>query len=165
MTPEFLEACIAGDLDSAAQISGFVVPPAWLEVKWLMELRLKQMRENPVLVDWLLRAVILRETGAMIGHIGFHSLPGPDYLKSYTPNGVEFGYSIFPAYRRHGYASEAVEALMAWATGEHAVPNFILSISPTNEPSLRLAQKFGFRKISTVFDEEEGVEDIFLLET
>ena len=125
--------------------------------------RLKQMRENPVLEPWLLRAVGSRETKTMIGHVGFHTLPGPEYLDPYAPGSVEFGYSIFPDHRRKGHASEAVQALMDWATRAHNVTRFIVSISPANEPSLRLAQRFGFSKVGSVTDEEGNVEDIFLL--
>jgi RimJ/RimL family protein N-acetyltransferase len=63
-----------------------------------------------------------------------------------------------------GYASEAAQALMEWATREHKVTRFVVSISPMNEPSLRLAKKFGFRKVGTVTDPEDGVEDVFVRE-
>jgi RimJ/RimL family protein N-acetyltransferase len=164
MSPDFLEACLKGNLESASRMIGLVLPPEWLEAKWLMELRLKQIRENPALELWVLRAVGLRETKTMIGHVGFHTLPGPEYLNPYAPGSVEFGYSIFPDHRRMGYAREAVQALMAWATREHGVSRFIVSISPANEPSLRLAQKLGFRKVGSAIDEQGGVEDVFLLE-
>jgi RimJ/RimL family protein N-acetyltransferase len=63
-----------------------------------------------------------------------------------------------------GFASEAAEALMQWATLKHSVKSFVLSINPANEPSLRLARKFGFRKVGSVTDPEDGIEDVFLLE-
>ena len=129
-----------------------------------MEIRLAKLRAEPALEPWLLRAVGLRETRTMVGFIGFHTRPGAEYLKSYAPDGVEFGYSIFPAYRRLGFATEAAGALMQWATLEHGVKRFVVSISPTNELSLRLARKFGFRKVGTVTDPEDGVEEVFLLE-
>jgi len=100
----------------------------------------------------------------MIGFIGFHTLPGPEYLNSYAPNSVEFGYTIFSDYRRKGYASEAAQALMDWASREHHVTRFIVSISPANAPSLRIAKKLGFRKVGSFIDPEEGVEDVFLRE-
>jgi RimJ/RimL family protein N-acetyltransferase len=53
---------------------------------------------------------------------------------------------------------------MDWATREHGVTRFVVSISPVNQPSLRIAQKFGFRKVGSFTDPEEGIEDVFLRE-
>ena len=164
LSPGFLRGSLSDDLEAASQLINLVIPSEWLEAKWLMEMRLTKIREDPALEPWLLRAVGLRETKKMIGFIGFHTLPGAEYLKPYAPDSVEFGYTIFSDHRRQGYASEAVKALMDWAIREHAVTRFIVSISPVNQPSLRIAQKFGFRKVGSFTDPEEGVEDVFLLE-
>jgi RimJ/RimL family protein N-acetyltransferase len=164
LSPDFLRASLSDDLETASQLINLVIPSEWLEAKWLMEMRLTKMREDPVLEPWLLRAVGLRETKKMIGFIGFHTLPGAEYLKPYAPGSVEFGYTIFSDYRGQGYASEAAKVLMDWATREHGVTRFIVSISPINQPSLRIAQKFGFQKVGSFTDPEDGVEDVFLLE-
>jgi ribosomal-protein-alanine N-acetyltransferase len=164
MSPAFLDASFKGDLETASRLIELDIPSEWLEAKRLMEMRLIKMRENRALESWLLRAVGLREINTMIGFIGFHTPPGAEYLNHYAPNSVEFGYTIFTSYRRKGYASEAAQALMDWATREHDVTRFVVSISPTNDPSLRIAEKFGFRKVGTVTDPEDGVEDIFLRE-
>ena len=164
LSADFLDASLRDDLEAASRLIDLSIPRDWLEAKWLMELRLAKIRANPALEPWLFRAVGLRETRTMIGFIGFHTLPGAEYLNSYAPQSVEFGYTIFPDYRKNGYASEAVQALMDWATREHGVTRFVVSISPTNEPSLRLARKFGFRKVGSFMDPEDGVEDVFLLE-
>jgi RimJ/RimL family protein N-acetyltransferase len=164
LSPDFLNASIRDDLETASKLIGLAVPIEWLEAKWLMDMRLAKMRETPALEPWLLRAVGLRETKTMIGFIGFHTLPGAEYLNRYAPGSVEFGYTIFSDYRKNGYASEAAQALMEWATREHGVTRFVVSISPTNEPSLRIAHKFGFRKVGSFMDPEDGVEDVFLRE-
>jgi ribosomal-protein-alanine N-acetyltransferase len=164
LSPAFLRASLGDDLESASRLIDLVIPREWLTYKWLMDLRLAGLREDPALEPWLLRAIGLRETRTMVGFIGFHTRPGPNYLKSYAPEGVEFGYTVFPGYRRMGFATEAAGALMQWATQTHGVKRFVVSISPENEPSLRLARKFGFRRVGTVMDPEEGLEDIFLLE-
>jgi RimJ/RimL family protein N-acetyltransferase len=164
LSPDVLRASLREDLESASRLIDLSIPQDWLEAKWLIEMRLAKIRANPALEPWLLRAVGLRETRTMIGFIGFHGLPGAEYLNSYAPGSVEFGYTIFPEYRRKGFASEAARALMDWATRAHGVRRFVLSISPANEPSLRLARKFGFRKVGSVTDPEDGVEDVFLLD-
>jgi RimJ/RimL family protein N-acetyltransferase len=164
LSPDFLRASLRDDLKSASKLIDLSIPPDWLDAKWLMELRLAKLRDEPELVPWLLRAIGLRESRVMIGYIGFHTKPGAEYLSSYAADAVEFGYTIFPEYRRMGFASEAAGALMQWATLEHSVKRFVVSINPANEPSLRLARKFGFRRVGTVTDPEDGVEDVFLLE-
>ncbi len=80
----------------------------------------------------------------MIGHIGFHSLPGPRYLEQWSPGGVEFGFTVFPAYRRRGFAREASLALMQWAHETHGVGSFVVTISANDLASLALAADFGF---------------------
>lgn len=162
MSSAFLEACLASARDDASRILGHAVPRAWLAARELMLLRLNQLRRDPALEAWLLRAIVLRSTGEMIGHIGCHTAPGPDYLHAYAPEGVELGYTIFEPHRRRGYASEAFGALMDWVHQTASVSQFVVSISPENVPSQRMAARFGFRKVGTHIDEEDGPEDIFV---
>jgi RimJ/RimL family protein N-acetyltransferase len=100
----------------------------------------------------------------MVGHIGFHTQPGPTYLQDIAPGGVEIGYTIYPAFRRQGYAREACRALMEWAYREQGVPRFVVSISPDNVPSIAIARHFGFQKVSEHDDKEDGLEHVFVLE-
>ena len=74
---------------------------------------------------WLLRAMVARETGAMVGHVNFHTAPAPEYLEPYAPGGIEIGYTVYPAFRRRGYAREACGAMMRWAAAEAGVRRFI----------------------------------------
>ncbi len=162
MTTRFFEACLAGDLDAASQRIGLRVPDDWLLEGAVMRVFLDRLRQNPTAQPWLMRAIGLRATGEMIGTIGFHLPPGAEYLRDLAPGGVEMGYTVFAAYRRQGYAREACAGLMDWATQTHGVTRFVVSISPTNEPSLRLATHFGFRKVGFHIDDEDGLEDVFL---
>jgi RimJ/RimL family protein N-acetyltransferase len=77
------------------------------------------------------------------------------------PQGVEIGYTVFPAFRWRGYASEASRALIDWAHDQHQVSQFILSISPENTPPLRLARRLGFVEVGSEVDEEDGEELVF----
>jgi RimJ/RimL family protein N-acetyltransferase len=97
----------------------------------------------------------------MVGHIGFHTQPGADYLRELAPGGIEYGYTVFSAFRRQGYAREACEALMQWAYQAHQVTRFVVSIRPDNIPSRRLADQLGFKRIGSHVDEEDGLEDIY----
>ena len=99
----------------------------------------------------------------MVGHIGFHTGPAPDYLEPYSPGAVEFGFEVFPDFRRQGFAREASVALMQWARQTHGVQKFVLSISPGNGPSQSLAQQLGFVRIGSHMDEVDGPEDVLEL--
>ncbi len=129
-----------------------------------MRLRLDQLTADPALQPWLLRAVVRRHDGTMIGHIGCHTAPGAAYLRPWAPDGVEFGYTIFPPFRRQGYATEAADALMRWAQRTYAVERFVMTISPANEPSRRIAQHFGFQQVGTHVHPQDRPEDIFVRE-
>ncbi len=161
MTPPVIRALLAGDHGEAGRLLG-VCWPADCEIHCdALEMRLGQLEAIPGLQPWLIRAMVLREEGVAVGHIGFHSAPGHDSLEDLAPGAVEFGYEVTAAYRRLGLATEAIEALMQWAREEHGVTRFVVSVSPDNLPSLALAAKLGFQKIGSQLDEFDGPEDIF----
>lgn len=164
MTREFLEACRRPDASRAGELIGLDVPQDWLNDEWLIDLRLADLQRDPTLEPWLLRAIVLRGTREMVGHIGFHSKPGAEYLQPWAPAGVELGYTIFAAHRRQGYATEACQTLMEWAVRAHGVKRIVVSIGPENEPSLKIAKRLGFRKVGSHLDEIDGPEDVFVWE-
>ncbi len=160
-TPEFLRASLAGDRSEAERLLGSALPSLWPDSAGTLRLRLRQLEADPALQPWLLRGMVLRATNRVIGRIGFHDRPGAESLRELSPGGVELGYTVDPEYRRQGFATEAAGALMQWARSEHGITRFVVSISQENAPSLGLAAKFGFRKIGSHVDEEDGPEDIF----
>jgi RimJ/RimL family protein N-acetyltransferase len=161
MTPAVLRAMLAGNQNEAGELLGIATPAGWAIPRHAIDLRLSQLEANPELQPWLVKAISLREQGILVGDIGFHTKPGPEYLAELSPGGVEFGFGVVELYRRRGIAMEASEALMCWARDVHQVKRFVLSISPDNLPSLGLAAKLGFRKIGSQIDERDGPEDIF----
>ena len=161
MTPGFLRASLAFDLRAAEQVLQVSLPDDWPgEATDVLSLRLEQLKAEPSLQPWLLRAIVLRETRAMIGHIGFHDGPGAEYLQAYSPGAVEFGFTVFSDYRRQGFAREASLALMSWARETHHVRKFIVSIRPDNAASQALARGLGFVLIGSHVDEVDGLEDV-----
>ncbi len=165
MTPEFLEASLLGDRERAGQLISALVPEEWTRDSRWARRRLEQLREDPALQPWLLRAMVLKGESKMIGQIGFHTRPGEPYLDELARGGVELGYTVFESWRRQGYAAEAAEGLMGWAQRVHAVSTFVVSISPSNLPSLALALRLGFERVGSHMDEEDGPEDIFARRT
>ncbi len=160
MTPAVFEAALHGDQAQAAQLLGLPIPAEWWPVSHYKQLRLAQVHANRALEPWMERAIVLRSTQTMIGSIAFHMADPPEPVRPLGPGGVEFGYTIFAEFRRQGYATEACQGLMDWAQ-QQGVTRFILTISPANQPSLCIAAHFGFVKIGTQIDEEEGLEEIY----
>ena len=163
MSLAFMRASLEGRFAEAETLLGASLPGEWPDNRHVLKMRIRQLEADPGLEPWLLRAVILRSTGAMIGRIGFHDAPGAEYLGPYSPDAAEFGYTIFPEYRRQGYALEGVRALMKWAHLEHSVESFVLCVSPSNIPSQALAARLGFVRISSHMDDIDGEEDILEL--
>ncbi len=163
MTPAFLEASLSGDHLTAERNLGLSIPLEWFGEHALMRMRLEQLQKDPALQPWLVRAMGLRDSKQMVGYVGFHTQPGAAYLRDIAPGGVEYGYTVFPPYRRQGYAREACEALMKWACQEHQVTQFVVSIRPDNLPSRRLAEQFGFRRVGSHIDDVDGLEDIYVV--
>jgi ribosomal-protein-alanine N-acetyltransferase len=159
MTPKFIEELLAERRSEAETAGGFKLPDGWPDRHdaGFLNLRLRQMREDPETEGWFAYAVVLPDgERPMIGHAGFHGPPGVNARKA--ADALEVGYTIFEPYRRNGYATEAVRALFGWASDEHGINHFIASISPDNEPSLAIVRRLGFEHVGRHWDEEDGEE-------
>ncbi|MEO7413142.1 MAG: GNAT family N-acetyltransferase [Opitutaceae bacterium] len=163
MTPAFLRSTFQEARDEASSILGLKIPPAWFDCADFAAFRLRQFEAGETSQPWLPRAIGQRSTGEMVGYINFHTPPAPQYLKSISPGGIEFGYTVFPEHRRKKFAWEASQALMRWARITHGLTAFVVSVSPHNIASLTMILKMGFRRIGSQIDEEDGPEDIFEL--
>jgi len=153
MSPEFMEALLSGRRAEAEAVAGLALPADWPgDDERFLRLRLRQIQADPSMQPWLMRAIVLGgPTRAFVGHIGFHGRPNDN-------GAAELGYTVFPEFRRHGYATEATQGLMDWALRQHRMGRFLVSISPDNHPSLAMAVKLGFRQIGEQMDEEDGLE-------
>ena len=163
MSEDFLLACHDDDAELAEGLIGMKIDSEWLREKNLMALRLGDLKSDPEYAPWSLRAIGDLESGTMVGHIGFFSRPNPRYLRPYVPDGVELGYAVYPAYRRRGYAVEAIKGIVRWAAEEHGVENFVMATEPENNAAVSLAEKLGFEKAAEHVDPEDGLEYVFVL--
>jgi ribosomal-protein-alanine N-acetyltransferase len=155
MTLPFMEALLAGDSVGAGEDIGAVVPDRLRDhIEDFLRYRLAQVRADRSVRRWLGRSMVLSEpdgTRRVIGTIGFHGAPD-------AQGRLEIGYSVQPAYRRRGFAREAVRAMFDWALAEHGIRRFVASVSPTNAASLALVRGFGFQQTGEQMDEVDGLE-------
>lgn len=86
------------------------------------------------------RLVIERSTGETIGGIGF--LGAPDAAGS-----IELGYGLAASRRGQGYATEAAQALIAFAFSRPEVREVIAETTPDNPASTRVLEKCGLNLV------------------
>ena len=145
-----LRALVDGDLAVASDLAGVVLPPWFLEERWLWRLRLDQVRDDPAAQDWVVRAVVVEPEG-VVGHAGFHGPPDAD-------GAVEVGYTVLPHLRGRGYARAALAALVAEAAAAPQVRVVRASVQPGNAASLAVVRGAGFVHVGDQVDEEDGLE-------
>jgi ribosomal-protein-alanine N-acetyltransferase len=163
MTPEFMEAVLAGRLVEAQGLLGVALPAEPIDeaVEHFLARRIRQLREEPDVQRWLARAIVRKEGGrVMIGNVGFHGQPGVNAAGN--DRALEIGYGVQPEHRRKGYASEAVEGLLGWARTQ-GIDHFVASVAPDNEASLAIIRKLGFVRTGQHIDPEDGLEHVFEL--
>lgn len=81
--------------------------------------------------------------GRFIGEGGFGS-----FKREIEPpfDAPEQGWALAPDAHGQGYASEATRAMLDWGEQHFARADFVCMIAPENAPSLRLAQRLGYRE-------------------
>ncbi|HET9956938.1 MAG TPA: GNAT family N-acetyltransferase [Polyangiaceae bacterium] len=99
---------------------------------------------------WGSRVFIEPHARALVGLGGFKGPPSSDAV-------VEIGYAIAPAFQGQGLATDAV-AQMVRRAFEHASVRAVdaHTLGHAN-PSTRVLEKSGFRKIGEVRDPDEGL--------
>ncbi len=161
--PAALRALIERDHAAAGALLGARVPEEMQTLAPVFHVRLGQLQAAPAHEPWLTRAMVLSAARLVIGVAGFHGPPGGEWLEAYAPGAVEFGYTVFEAHRRQGYAAEAGAALIAWGRA-HGADRFVLSIGPDNAVSMRLAERLGFERAGQWVHEARGLEFVYVRE-
>lgn len=116
--------------------------------------RIPRVAEDPDFAPYALRLVIEKESRNIIGSAGFHTLP--------TESGmIEIGIGIEESFRNKGYATEVLLAMWKWVISDERVETLRYTVSPSNEASIAIINKFKFTKVGQQIDDEDGPEDIY----
>ena len=140
-----LDALAAGDRPGLEALTGARFP-APLQPPPLVEDHLDFFRdrlrrpEEPG--SWWFWLMVERASGRAVGMLG---VPGEPDDRGRVP----IGYSVYPDREGRGYASEAVEAVVAWVLDRPGIEAVRATIAPDNAPSLRVAAKAGMRAVAT----------------
>jgi RimJ/RimL family protein N-acetyltransferase len=87
-----------------------------------------------------------RSSGRFMGEVGYFDRHR-DIEPSYD-NVPEIGWALMPWAHGQGFAGEAVRAVQAWFEAAFGAQRTVCLIDPDNAPSLRLADRCGFREIA-----------------
>ncbi len=85
-----------------------------------------------------------KDSGAFGGVIGF--LDGKRDMAPSLEGMPEVGWALPPSVHGKGYATEAVQAALAWGDKHFGKVGMVCIIAPENSGSIRVAQKCGFRE-------------------
>jgi RimJ/RimL family protein N-acetyltransferase len=116
--------------------------------------RVPQVKADPSTNKWFVRFIVLAQSREIIGSTSFHGVPDEVGM-------MEIGIGIEDLFQGNGYAKEALLGMWRWVCGEPGVKVLRYTVSPTNIPSVKIIEGFGFAHIGQQIDEEDGPEDIY----
>lgn len=111
-----------------------------------------RLREGgPEVVGWYMWYAIRRggPQRVLVGAAGFFGLPNEE-------GDAEIGFSIMPAWRGQGYATELVGALLSWAFDDPRVRRVLAHTTAQNAASCKVLEKSGFHPAGRV-DESQTI--------
>ena len=156
LSPALMRAVLARDWAAAGALAPYPADEeAFAGSDHVLGLRIAQLEQDPSEQPWLYRASVLRETGRVVGRVGFHARPD----ESGT---VEIGYEVLSEHRRQGLAREMAIGLLRWGAERGAVA-CLASVRPDNTASLALTAQLGFVRIGEQLDDIDGLEWVFRL--
>jgi RimJ/RimL family protein N-acetyltransferase len=128
-----------------ARYQGWNVPYARESaLEFIAEMKTRQFIPG----EWLQLALEVRESGETIGDVAIHCMKS-DLRQAYL------GYSLLRAHWGHGYAGEAIRAVLDLLFGELNLHRVVAECDVENAASWHLLERLGFRR------EAHLVENIF----
>ncbi|WMD10240.1 GNAT family N-acetyltransferase [Streptomyces sp. FXY-T5] len=101
----------------------------------------KQYEDGIHRPEWGMYVLVRREDGRALGAMGFHGVPD-------GAGRVEVGYDLVEGARGHGYATEALRALSAWALERDEVRTVVANVERGNLPSQNVLARAGFTQVA-----------------
>lgn len=155
LTLDEVDALIANDGDRLRRLTGVLFPrpaaPPPYMADPLPDVR-ERLRAHPDEAPWWNWLMVERETLRAVGLVAFGGPP--------DDGAVLIGYAVYEQYEGHGYATEAVKAMIAWAFQQAGVRQ-VRTLAPVwNTPALRVAENVGMRPVAA--DEDDDVGEVLL---
>jgi [ribosomal protein S5]-alanine N-acetyltransferase len=126
-----------------ADLLGVVVPSSWPPQYWdqrAIDYLEERLRRSPQFRGWCRYVAVKQSASAppvLVGGCGCTESPAG--LEQ-----IEIGYSILEEYRRHGYVTEAINALVPWIFAHSDVRSVCAQTYPHLAASIGVLRKSGF---------------------
>ncbi|MGH7509114.1 MAG: GNAT family N-acetyltransferase [Gemmatimonadales bacterium] len=152
LSAEAIEALLAGDQGQLRSLTNAefplpVGPPPYMAES--MPLVRDRLRVNPAEAPWWNWLIVEQDNQAAVGSVAFGGRPDEG-------GAVLVGYAMYPAGEGHGYATEAVGAMVEWAFTQPGV-HIVRALAPVwNTPAVHVAEKVGMRPVGSYEDDEVG---------
>jgi len=137
------------DLDSVAAMWGdpaivrhITGKPSTREESWA---RLTRYAGHWALMGYGFWLIEEKATGRFVGEAGFADFKREMEVPFGAP---EQGWSLASWAQGQGFASEAIAAQLVWAEAHFERVPFVCMIAPENAPSIRLAERHGYREFA-----------------
>jgi RimJ/RimL family protein N-acetyltransferase len=140
---------LLSDQQRLAQMLGVSVADGWLAFPEAIPRGYEYLEAHPDALGWWTYLIKHRADKALIGLGGFKG-------KASESGMVEIGYSIAPAYRQRGLATEAARGLIDYAFSHPQVKTVDAHTLAVVNPSTRVLEKVGMKKAGAVSDPEFG---------
>jgi [ribosomal protein S5]-alanine N-acetyltransferase len=152
LSGDAIDALLAGDAARLRELTGarFAGPPApppyMAEALPVVRARLREVPSEAPWWNWL---VMRRGSREAVGSVAFGGRPDPT-------GAVLVGYAIYREQEGHGYATEAVRAMVDWVFAQPGV-RVVRALAPVwNTPAVRVAENVGMRPVASDEDDEVG---------
>lgn len=137
-------ACMRATLNDRAALENLCqarVPDDWPGPD-LMEVLASIATNQELSAQWAAwnGIIIHKADGTVIGSMGLGA--GPDRASV-----AEVGYAIVAAYRNHGYATEMLRGLIAWAFQEQGINVIVAECFDDNISSIKVLEKAGLHRV------------------
>jgi [ribosomal protein S5]-alanine N-acetyltransferase len=159
LTADAIEALLKGNIERLRVLAGAEFPEPLTPPPYMAESLpevLTRLRKYPAETQWWNWVVVRRDTREVVGSIALGGRPD-------ASGAVLIGYAMYPGREGHGYATEAVRAMMGWAFEQEEVRT-IRALAPVwNTPAVHVAEKVGMRPVASNEDDEVG--EVLVYET
>jgi RimJ/RimL family protein N-acetyltransferase len=159
LSAEAIEALLQADVGRLRALTGAefpepIAPPPYMGES--LPIVLSRLRRHPAESEWWNWLVISRESRQALGSIALGGKPD-------ASGAVLIGYAMYPGLEGHGYATEAVRALLEWVFDQPDVKT-VRALAPVwNTPAVQVAEKVGMRPVAS--DEDDEVGAVLVYET